>query len=40
MPYGARVSTAQHRPTLLLVENNEDVREALLDAIAVHSVRA
>ncbi|WP_338278235.1 response regulator [Corallococcus caeni] len=43
MPYGARVSTAQHRPTLLLVENNEDVREALreiLESEGYHALTA
>ncbi len=33
VPYGARVSTPQHRATLLLVENNEDVREALREIL-------
>lgn len=33
VPYGARVSTPQHRVTLLLVENNEDVREALREIL-------
>ncbi|NOK37219.1 response regulator [Corallococcus exercitus] len=40
MPYGARVSTAQHRPTLLLVENNEDVREALREILESEGYRA
>ncbi|WP_216623514.1 response regulator, partial [Corallococcus exercitus] len=43
VPYGARVSTAQHRPTLLLVENNEDVREALreiLESEGYHALTA
>ncbi|RKG74182.1 response regulator [Corallococcus exercitus] len=40
VPYGARVSTAQHRPTLLLVENNEDVREALREILESEGYRA
>ncbi|GMT97878.1 hypothetical protein KH5H1_19970 [Corallococcus caeni] len=43
VPYRARVSTAQHRPTLLLVENNEDVREALreiLESEGYHALTA
>ncbi|WP_147445624.1 response regulator, partial [Corallococcus aberystwythensis] len=40
LPYGACVSTAQHRPTLLLVENNEDVREALREILASEGYHA
>ncbi|WP_375755107.1 response regulator [Corallococcus exercitus] len=34
------MSTVQHRPTLLLVENNEDVREALREILESEGYRA
>ncbi|RKG68570.1 response regulator [Corallococcus sp. CA054B] len=39
VPYRARVSIAQHRTTLLLVENNEDVREALREILESEGYR-
>ncbi|AFE07587.1 hypothetical protein COCOR_07541 [Corallococcus coralloides DSM 2259] len=39
VPYGAHVSTSQHRTTLLLVENNEDVREALREILESEGYR-
>lgn len=37
--YGACVSTSQHRIPLLLVENNEDVREALREILESEGYR-
>ncbi|MBZ4332175.1 response regulator [Corallococcus coralloides] len=39
VPYGEGVSTSQHRPPLLLVENNEDVREALREILESEGYR-
>nr|WP_254380300.1 response regulator [Corallococcus exiguus] len=39
VPYRACVSTPQHRTTLLLVENNEDVREALREILESEGYR-
>ncbi|MBN9681962.1 response regulator [Corallococcus sp. NCSPR001] len=39
VPYGGSVSISQHRTTLLLVENNEDVREALREILESEGYR-